>query len=99
MTIQECADLYRVSTKTVRRWIADGHLAAERLPGNRLIRIDTASTANLTKPVGNANPKPRRGMSGYLIFRKPKVVSPPPSTSPSPSRFIVITDFFAEDES
>lgn len=93
MTIQEFADMYRVSTKTVRRWIANGYLAAERLPGNRLIRIDTASTANLTKPVGNASAKPRRGISGYLIFGKPKVVSHPSS------RFVVITDFFAEDES
>jgi len=93
MTIQEFADMYRVSTKTVRRWIANGHLAAERLPGNRLIRIDTASTANLTKPVGNAKPNTRRSISGYLTLRKPKVVSPPPS------RFVVVTDFFAEEES
>lgn len=93
MTIQEFADLYRVSTKTVRRWIANGDLAAERLPGNRLIRIDTASTANLTKPVGNAKPKPRRGISGYWTLGKPKIVSP------SPSRVVVITDYFTEGES
>ena len=93
MTIQEFADMYRVSTKTVRRWIANGDLAAQRLPGNRLIRIDTANTANLTKPVGNAIPKPRRGLSGYWTFRKPKVVSP------STSRIVVLTDFYAEDES
>lgn len=93
MTIQEFADMYRVSPKTVRRWIAKGDLAAERLPGNRLIRIDTASTANLTKPVGNATPKPRRGISGYWTFRKPKAVST------SSSRIVVITDYFTEDES
>ena len=43
MTITEVAELYRVSTKTVRRWIAAGEVKAYKLPGKRLIRIDVDS--------------------------------------------------------
>lgn len=92
MTLQEVAEMYRVSVKTVRRWIARGDLAAERLPGNRMIRIDTANIANLTRPVGNQSEKARRGIHGYWTIKKPKV----PSTATS--KTIVITDFFPEEE-
>ena len=38
LTIADAASLVRVSTKTVRRWIAEGRLPAQRY-GPRLIRI------------------------------------------------------------
>lgn len=38
LTIKQAAQTKAVSTKTIRRWIADGLLPAERL-GPRLIRI------------------------------------------------------------
>ncbi len=93
MTIQEIADMYRVSTKTVRRWISRGDLKAERLPGNRMIRVDIANIANLTKPVGPVASKPRRGITGYWSIKTPK------TNIPLPPKFVVITDFFPESES
>lgn len=46
MTIQEVADLDRVSARTVRRAIEAGHLQALRLgPGGRTIRIARAAHA------------------------------------------------------
>jgi excisionase family DNA binding protein len=89
MTIQEVADMYRVSTKTVRRWISSGDLPAERLPGNRMIRIDTANISNLTKPVGHSPKKPRTWGSQYITFKFPK--------KEAPSRIITITDYSDDD--
>ena len=41
-TIQESADYWKVSQKTVRRWISAGIIKAERI-GPRLIRVDLNS--------------------------------------------------------
>lgn len=41
-TIQQAADLYQVSTKTIRRMIARGQINAQRF-GPRLIRVDINS--------------------------------------------------------
>jgi excisionase family DNA binding protein len=46
-SVVEAADHLGVSTKTVRRWIASGHLSAQRV-GPRLIRIPSASITELT---------------------------------------------------
>ena len=40
MTVQEAAASRKVSTRTIRRWIADGRLPASRL-GPTLVRIDS----------------------------------------------------------
>lgn len=54
LTIAESAEHYNVSTKTIRRRIADGTLVAYRT-GPRLIRVDvTASEAKLLRPIGGA---------------------------------------------
>jgi excisionase family DNA binding protein len=52
-TIQDAADLYGVSTKTVRRWIAEGRLDGYRV-GDRLIRVDLTSNAGLVVPMPTA---------------------------------------------
>lgn len=49
-TIQDAAGRYQVSTKTIRRWIAQGLVEAERF-GPRLIRVDLASLAQLGRPL------------------------------------------------
>lgn len=41
-TIQEAADLKKVSTKTIRRYITQGLIKAQRF-GPRLIRVDLVS--------------------------------------------------------
>ena len=42
LTVQEAAELYRVSQKTIRRWIASGRLPSERV-GPRTIRVIRAA--------------------------------------------------------
>lgn len=42
VSIQDAADYYGVSTKTVRRWISAKLISAERV-GPRLIRVDISS--------------------------------------------------------
>lgn len=39
LSVIEVADHLRVTRRTVDRYIRDGHLAATRLPGGRLLRI------------------------------------------------------------
>ena len=49
-TVQEVADMYAVSEKTVRNWIKEGKLEARRI-GGRLIRIERRSLDALNEPV------------------------------------------------
>jgi excisionase family DNA binding protein len=49
-TINEVAEIYNVSWKTVRRWIQRGTCKAIRLPGSNLIRIDITSLDGISKP-------------------------------------------------
>lgn len=51
-SIAETAEYLGVSTKTVRRYIADGKLKAVRL-GPRLIRVERSSVEALMRPIGN----------------------------------------------
>mgnify|MGYP000028146389 FL=1 len=51
LTIAQIAETYAVSTKTVRRWITQYELEAWRLPGGRLLRIDSASLDRVIEPV------------------------------------------------
>lgn len=52
ITIAEAADTYRVSPRTIRRYIAAGRITAYRL-GPRMIRLDAAQVADelLSTPV------------------------------------------------
>ena len=45
-TVQEAADYLKVSTKTIRRYITQGLVEAERV-GPRLIRVNLSSLDNL----------------------------------------------------
>lgn len=51
ISITETAEFLGVSTKTVRRYIADGKLSAVRM-GPRLIRVDKSSIQALMRPIG-----------------------------------------------
>jgi len=50
MTLAEVASRYNVSSKTIRRRIADGSLPAFRV-GPRLIRVDVADVERLFRPI------------------------------------------------
>lgn len=50
-TTAEVADRLQVSTRTIRRYIADGTLKAVRI-GPRLVRVDVASVDALARPLG-----------------------------------------------
>jgi len=43
ITIREAAALYRVSERTIQRWIASGELKSER-PGGRTVRVVVEET-------------------------------------------------------
>lgn len=45
LTVAQAAALLAVSHWTVRDWVATGKLAAVRLPGGRLVRIEQAELA------------------------------------------------------
>jgi excisionase family DNA binding protein len=49
--LQEAADVCDVSYRTVRRWIASGHLNAVRV-GPRLLKVDAAELAAFLQPTG-----------------------------------------------
>jgi excisionase family DNA binding protein len=51
VSMQQAADDFNVSTRTIRRYIASGRLRASRM-GPRVIRIDVDDLATLFKPVG-----------------------------------------------
>ncbi len=51
LSISEIAEMYGISTKTVRRWAARGDIQLERLPGGRLLRADAATLQGITEPV------------------------------------------------
>lgn len=51
LTIQQAAEELGVSSKSIRRWIADGRLTARRA-GPRLIRIDRSQLDQFMAPVG-----------------------------------------------
>lgn len=51
LTLDDVALECNVSTRTVRRWIASGHLKATRLP-TRTLRIDPADLDAMGRPTG-----------------------------------------------
>lgn len=55
LTVAEAAKLYSVHPKTIRRWIAEGRIRAERV-GPRLIRIDAEELRKLIEPLGGSAP-------------------------------------------
>ena len=51
LSVAEAAEELGVSSKSIRRWIADGRLTARRA-GPRLIRIAKADLDKMMSPVG-----------------------------------------------
>ena len=51
VSLQDAASYFGVSTKTIRRYIARGDVAACRLPGSKLLRIDLADLDSSAAPV------------------------------------------------
>lgn len=51
VSIRDTAEALHVSSKTVRRWIAAGHISAERV-GPRLIRIPASELDRIGSPIG-----------------------------------------------
>ena len=60
LSIAEVAEIYGISSKTVRRWIARGEINAGRTPGGRLLRIEAASLDGILEPVHYRGYTPRR---------------------------------------
>lgn len=50
-TIKSAAEYAGVSTKTIRRWIAEGRLCAYRL-GPKLIKVDLDQLEAMFRPIG-----------------------------------------------
>ena len=72
LTIAEIAEMYGVSTKTVRRWGAQGQIKLLRLPGGRLLRVDAASLQGILEPVHFKGAcEPRRHKKRDLKEEKP----------------------------
>lgn len=55
LTIDEVADMHRVTRRTVERWIARRHLPARKLPGG-LVRIERSDAEALLVPVAGSQP-------------------------------------------
>ncbi len=53
LTQQEAARLAHVHTRTIRRWVADGHLVGYRM-GPRLLRIDKDSLDAMLREIPTA---------------------------------------------
>jgi excisionase family DNA binding protein len=71
LTIQEVAQLYAVTEKTVRNWISEGKLEARRI-GGRIIRIESRSLEMLNEPVqyqGYRNRRSRNSLDGSFFHR------------------------------
>jgi excisionase family DNA binding protein len=58
LTVQETADLLKVSTVTVRRFIADGRLPAVKV--GRAVRIEKTDAERVAKPIAPKARKARR---------------------------------------
>jgi len=53
-TVQDAADILKISTQTVRRYISQGLIDAERM-GPRLIRVDLASLTAISSSLAGDN--------------------------------------------
>ncbi|BBY41800.1 helix-turn-helix domain-containing protein [Mycolicibacterium celeriflavum] len=51
LSIQQSADVFGLSAKTIRRWLAEGRIKGCRL-GKRTIRIDRDSLLAVARPMG-----------------------------------------------
>ncbi|HME18078.1 MAG TPA: helix-turn-helix domain-containing protein [Mycobacterium sp.] len=52
-SIRQAAEFHRVDQKTIRRWIAQGRITAQRI-GPRLIRLDRDEVLSLGRRIGGA---------------------------------------------
>ena len=72
-SVRDAAEFHRVSEKTIRRWIQQGILPAERV-GPKLIRIDRTEMYLLSKPVvKESGPKNSNLRSSADASKPPKV--------------------------
>jgi excisionase family DNA binding protein len=55
VSIETAADYLDVSTRSIRRYIAEGQLPAVRVAGAKLIRVDMADVDALAKPIPAAS--------------------------------------------
>lgn len=53
LSVRDAAESLGVTEKTIRNWIAAGHIKADRV-GPRLIRIPSSELARIGTPVGAA---------------------------------------------
>lgn len=51
ISLEEAADILGVTTRTIRRRIADGSLRAYRIRNSRLIRLNEADVRGLLEPI------------------------------------------------
>jgi excisionase family DNA binding protein len=63
LTVQETADLLKVSTVTVRRFIADGRLPAVRV--GRAVRVEKVDAERVAKPVATKARPTRRAVRAH----------------------------------
>lgn len=54
LSLSEAAEYVGVSDRSIRNYVARGHLPARRLRGSRLIRIDRAELEKLLRPIPTA---------------------------------------------
>lgn len=72
-SVRDAAEFHCVSEKTIRRWIQQGILPAERV-GPKLIRIDRTEMYLLSKPVAKeSRPKNTNLRSSAGASKPPKV--------------------------
>jgi excisionase family DNA binding protein len=94
LTVQEVADMYAVSQKTVRNWIKEGKLEAVRI-GGRLIRIESRSLDALNEPVhfrGYVDRRHRSAPPSYFQSFSPRY-STRPKAQPGKGSNLYLSSF------
>jgi excisionase family DNA binding protein len=85
-SVRDAAEFHRVSEKTIRRWIQQGILPAERV-GPKLIRIDRTEVYLLSTPVAKDSwPKRKKAANSAAAIKKPNVARPLEPWQPSAIR-------------
>lgn len=87
-TVEEAAELMKVSPDTVREWVRSGRLRASKLAGSKTLRISTDDImafydANLT--ISRRSWTPPKQCSTFAAAISAKTESDPAEFSPSPA--------------
>jgi len=75
MTLDEVAELHRVSRRTVERWAANGVLPVSKLPGGQ-VRVEEKDARRLLKPVTSSS-------AGSRVLSPPDGVAIPAVEEPT----------------